>query len=133
MPEKWLTDHSNYFSVDLDQIFRLLIIDHISSPFQIQIQIPTQAGSIKIKVGISVSGVVVLFVIIIIGVWWRYFKKWIQAFKTDWLALVFLLNGAHIPLDWKCVREDHPSIYQTLKVLKGVCLSFKKFHVYSQC
>ena len=92
----------------------------------------TNTGSIKIKVGISVSRVVVLFVIIIIGVWWRYFKKWIQAFKTDWLALVFLWNGAHIPLDWKCVRADHPSIYLTLKVLKGVCLSFKKFHVYSQ-
>ena len=36
--------------------------------------------------------------------------------KTNWLALVFLLNGAHIPLNWKCVREDHPSIYPTLKV-----------------
>lgn len=51
----------------------------------------------------------------------------------NWLTCTFLWNGAHIPLDWKCVRADHPSIYLTLKVLKGVCLSFKKFHVYSQC
>ena len=38
-------------------------------------------------------------------------------FRNRWIALVFLLDGAHIPLDWKYVRADHLSIYPTLKVL----------------
>ena len=60
---------------------------------------------------------------------WQGKTKDVFCLITDWLALVFLWSG---PLHWKCVRADRPSIYLTLKVLKGVFLSFKKFHVYSQ-